>query len=61
MNKYIIFIMCQLRVSVDPGVRKVNALPRRFIRIQVLQRRTHHEQNLQSDLEQNEKLLRGGE
>ena len=61
MDKYIIIIMCQLRVTVDPGVRKGKALPRRFVRIIVLQRRTHHEQNLQSDLEQNEKLLRGGE
>ena len=61
MNKYIIFIMCQLRVSVDSGVRKVNALPRRFAKIIVLQRRGYHEQNLQSDLEQNEELLCGGE
>ena len=27
MNKYIIFIMCQLRVTVDPGVRKEMRYP----------------------------------
>ena len=41
--------------------RKENVLPHRFMKIIMLQRRIHHEQNLQSDLEQNEKLLRGGE
>ena len=41
--------------------RKGNVLRRRFVKIIVLQRRTHHEQNLQSDLEQSEKLLRGGQ
>ena len=41
--------------------RKENVLPHRFMKIIMLQRRIHHEQNLQSDLEQNEELLRGGE
>ena len=41
--------------------RKGNVLRRRFVKIIVLQRRGYHEQNLQSDLEQSEKLLRGGQ
>ena len=41
--------------------RKGNVLRRRFVKIIVLQRRGYHEQNLQSNLEQSEKLLRGGE
>ena len=41
--------------------RKGNVLRRRPVKIKALQRRGYHEQNLQSDLEQNEKLLRGGE
>ena len=35
-------------------------VPHRFVKIIVLQRRDYHEQNLQNNLEQNEKLLRGG-
>ena len=41
--------------------RKGNVLPHRFVKIIMLQRRGYHEQNLQSDLEQSEKLLCGGE
>ena len=41
--------------------RKGNVLRRRFVKNIVLQRRGYHEQNLQSDLEQNEELLCSGE
>ena len=41
--------------------RKGNVLRHRFAKIIVLQRRGYHEQNLQSGLEQNEELLRGGQ
>ena len=41
--------------------RKENVLPHRFVKNIVLRRRSCYEQNLQSDLEQNEELLRGGE
>ena len=36
-------------------------LRRRPVKIKALQRRGYHEQNLQSDLEQNEELLCSGE
>ena len=57
-----IFRVCQIPVLPwSVGEEKGKALPHRFVNLIVLQRRSHHEQNLQSDLEQSEKLLRGGE